>query len=178
MSTFQLDAPQSTLESKSEGLLFDNDDRVETESDKLFKMYLDRLYIQLNEQNMSAKRKQLKLPKPKLNKQGGVKTIWENFGLTSECLNRPVDHMLKYFSSELSTECSISRENDSSLRQWKLVIKGKGRYNSTGIITVLHSYMDTYVQCKVCGEMNTEMIKEQRQYFINCKGCLSKWCCQ
>jgi translation initiation factor 2 subunit 2 len=139
-----------------------------------FNENLEKLYNQLNEQNRSDKRKKLKIPNPKTGKVGGARTLWENFGKTAVAINRPIDHMHKFFTSELSTDCSITSDDQTS----KLVIKGKGRYTSAGLIKILDSYLDNYVQCKVCGEMDTNLMKEQRQYFILCKCCLSKWCCQ
>ena len=142
-----------------------------------FNEYLDRLYAQLDQQNRIMQREELKLPRPKLHKQGGVKTIWENFGITAELLQRPVEHMHKFFTSELSTDCNIAKDSDSTDSSSKLCITGKGRYTSDTIIKILHSYVETYVQCKVCGEMHTSITKEQRQLFITCSKCLSKWCC-
>jgi translation initiation factor 2 subunit 2 len=120
----------------------------------------------------------LKIPKPKTGKQGGARTVWDNFGKTAVALNRPVEHMLTFFASELSTDCSIAKEDVNDDSTSKLVIKGKGRYTNDGLIKICDSYLDHYVQCKVCGDMDTTLSKEQRQYFITCKGCLSKWCCQ
>lgn len=149
---------------------------------ELFNTQLDRLYDQLNEKNRLTKQHELKLPKPKLSKQGGAKTVWENFGLVAEKLNRPIDHMHKFFTVELATDCNVAKEithdNVAIDSTSKLIITGKGRYTPDGIVKILQSYVDTYVQCRVCAEMNTTLTKEQRQLFITCDKCLSKWCCQ
>jgi len=144
-----------------------------------FNKHLDNLYGLLAEKTRLTKQQDLKIPKPKLSKQGGARTIWENFGQTTVKLNRPIDHMQKFFAQELSTDCNVAKDtNDAEDTTSKLVITGKGRYTTDGIVKVLQSYVDTYVQCRVCGEMNTTLTKEQRQLFITCVGCLSKWCCQ
>ena len=144
-------------------------------TDLQFNEYLDHLYIQLADKNKVTKRKLVKLPNPKIKKVGSTKTIWENFHSMAVKLNRPMEHLRKFFSSELGTECSLSHsENELT----KLIIRGRGRYTKNGVLKILHSYIDTYVQCKVCGEMETNFLKEQRQFFVQCTNCLSKECCQ
>ena len=154
--------------------------------DSLFNKYLDSLYDQLSAKDKSVKKSMLKLPNPKLSKVGTTRVIWENFQSTVDKLNRPAEHMQHFFASELGTECTLSQKDYNSgidaegtvSGPAKLVIRGRGRYQKSGIIKILNAYIDAYVQCSVCGDMDTILIKEQRQYFVVCNKCLSKHCCQ
>lgn len=145
-----------------------------------FDKNLEKLHSELIAKNMTEKRKLLKLPAPKLGKDGGAKTVWSNFGAAAYALSRPVEHMRQFFASELSTDCNVAYETPECPKDAtaKLIIRGKGRYKKSGIQKIMNSYIDSYVQCKVCGSTNSELLKEQRQYFVNCKDCLSKLCCQ
>lgn len=144
--------------------------------DDNFDMYLDKLYQQLSDKNKSILKAKVKLPTPKLTQLGKIRTVWENFQQMQNKLNRPTEHLRQFFADELGMECSLSQKDPQD--PVKLVIKGKGRLKNSGILKILSSYIDTFVQCNVCGEMDTVLNKEQRQYFVTCNKCLSKYCCQ
>jgi len=94
-------------------------------------------------------------------------------------LNRPIEHLQQFVAEELGTECSLSQKesHDNQQGHFKLVIKRKGGIKKSGILKILYAYIDTYVQCNVCGDLDTDLTKEQRQFFVTCKKCLSKECC-
>ena len=148
----------------------------EEDVDVLFQKYLEKLYKELSDKNKAVQKSKIKLPAPKLVQQGKIRTIWENYQSMTDKLQRSPEHLRQFFADELGMECSLSQKTAENT--YKLVIKGKGRLKKKGILKILYSYIDTYVQCSVCGEMDTELTKEQRQYFVTCKKCLSKTCCQ
>jgi translation initiation factor 2 subunit 2 len=143
-----------------------------------FDFYLDKLYREIGSNGVNEQDKTVKLHNPKLNKEGGARTIWENFGSTAVKLKRPIEHLQTFYANELSTDCNIRKNDPNDPSTFKLVIRGKGRYAKSGIIKILQSYINTFVQCKVCKSMNTVLLKEQRQYHVECKDCFSKLCCQ
>lgn len=143
--------------------------------DVYFNECLDRLYEQLNSKNKTIKKDKIQLPAPNLAQVGKIRTVWENFEAMANKLNRQPEHLREFFATELAMECSLSQKDEGPV---KLVIKGKGRLQKSGILKILYSYIDTYVQCNVCHEMDTELIKKQRELFVFCKKCLSEHCCQ
>lgn len=95
----------------------------------------------------------------------GNKTIFRNFGTISDVLRREKQHLAKYFFKELATPGSI--EGNSLILQRKI---------PSGLLQEkLNSYIKKFVYCKVCGEPDTKLIKEDRIFFIICEACGAKY---
>ena len=149
---------------------------LKEQRDEQFSFLLEDLFQQLSVKRLKEQRSTLKLRKPKLEKSGGTKTVWTNFGHYAGVMKRPENHLKEFFSSELSVSCTIAQDANDPCS--KLVIHSRGRFKPSGIIKINNTYLDIFVQCSICGSMNTELTKEQGQYFKTCKDCLSKLCCQ
>ena len=85
-------------------------------------------------------------------------------------LHRLPDHLIQYLFAELGTTGSI----DGGQR---LLIKG--RFQQKQIEIVLKRYIGNftfvilaeYVQCKTCRSPDTNLVKENRLFFLQCESC-------
>jgi len=111
-----------------------------------------------------------KITKPKLHKSGGKKTVCSNFATIASQLRRTPEDLADYFSTELCAQCSIGKDN-------ALIIKGRGKYFSQGLMNVLESYVDNFVICKQCSSFDTQLHKRYRKTFLKCNNCLSDYMC-
>ncbi|ARF09704.1 translation initiation factor 2 subunit beta [Indivirus ILV1] len=122
----------------------------------------DRLYDELLNQNVNNKKLIIEKPIVKsLNK----KTFILNFTSICSKINRPTLDVKQYFEREMSTSISINA-------QGSLVITGT--FKEINILKVFSSYIENFVKCTECGSCETEIIKENRITYNNCKKCKSK----
>ena len=77
-------------------------------------------------------------------------------------LRRQPDHLIQYIFTELGTNGSIDGNQ-------RLIIKG--RFQIKQIETLLRKYIIEYVSCKTCKSPDTNLIKENRLFFVNCESC-------
>jgi len=91
----------------------------------------------------------------------GNKTIIKNFGEIVSALRRDERHLAKYIFKQLATPGNI--ENGTLVLQRKV-------YNDM-LQKKLEDYIKEYVFCKVCGEPDTLLEKENRMIFMKCEAC-------
>jgi len=95
----------------------------------------------------------------------GTKTIFKNFGTVLNALRRDSNHLSKYLFKELATPGSM--EGNSLVFQRKL---------PRGILQEkVNDYIKEFVYCKVCGEPDTKLVKEDRMTFIMCEACGARY---
>jgi translation initiation factor 2 subunit 2 len=95
----------------------------------------------------------------------GTRTIFKNFLTIANLLRRNPTHLSKYLLKELATPGSI--EGNSLIFQRKL---------PSGLLQEkLNSYIKKFVYCKVCGEPDTKLVKEDRISFLVCEACGAKY---
>jgi translation initiation factor 2 subunit 2 len=95
----------------------------------------------------------------------GTRTIFKNFGTILNVLRREPAHLSKYLFKELAAPGSI--EGSSLVFQRKL---------PSGILQdKVNAYIKEFVYCKVCGEPDTKLLKEDRLTFIKCEACGAKY---
>jgi len=95
----------------------------------------------------------------------GTKTIFKNFGVVLTVLRRDPHHLSKYLCKELATPASV--EGSALIFQRKL---------PSGILQEkVNSYIKEFVYCKVCGEPDTKIVKEDHATFIHCEACGAKY---
>jgi translation initiation factor 2 subunit 2 len=94
------------------------------------------------------------------------KVVWTNFKDTCDGLNRHMDHLFLYTTSELNTDASINENK-------QMIIKGK--FHSKNIENILRKYVCSYVQCSMCRSYETEIIKDTntRLNYLVCSSCKS-----
>jgi len=95
----------------------------------------------------------------------GTRFIVRNFKKVADYLKRDPKHLAKYLMLSLATSGSIEGET--------LVLNTKVRRDI--IQQKLEEYIRKYVFCKVCGEPDTKLIKEDRIYFIQCDACGARY---
>ena len=109
-------------------------------------------------------KKRFKIPEVEF-EFSGTRTIFKNFSTIANILRRNPTHLSKYLLKELATPGSI--EGNSLIFQRKL---------PTGLLQEkLNSYIKKFVYCKVCGEPDTKLVKEDRISFIVCEACGARY---
>lgn len=99
---------------------------------------------------------------PECEKQGGVRTAWTNFGAISDQLDKPLDHFMKFVTSELGTTTSLSATR-------ALILYGK--YTSSNFESLIRSYIRKYCKCDSCGNCETDLECGTTEDTITCKYC-------
>jgi translation initiation factor 2 subunit 2 len=95
----------------------------------------------------------------------GTRFIVRNFKKIADYLKRDPKHLAKYLMLSLATSGSMEGE--------ALVLNTKVRRDI--VQQKLEEYIRKYVFCKVCGEPDTKLIKEDRIYFIQCDACGARY---
>lgn len=93
------------------------------------------------------------------------RTFIKNFGNICDKLNKNTLEIKSFFENELNAVMTIDGNN-------MLVITGN--FKQKNIEKVLSNYITKYMMCTECKSTDTEIIKENRINFMNCKKCLSK----
>ena len=104
-----------------------------------------------------------KVPEFVLENQGS-KTVIKNFSDVANAIRRDTSHLSKYLFKELATPGLI--QGDTLILQAKV--------SKDSLQKKLDSYMQQYVYCKVCGEPDTRIEKQDRITFIICEACGAK----
>lgn len=144
-----------------------------------FENNLSKLYNELSTKRGDVL-SQNKINKPIMSKIGTKRVCIDNFGLIADSCKRELAHIQKFFMSELSAECNLSipenpkATNEERNRAAKLIIKGK--YTKKDLMKQLQKYYIQFIQCQQCTSSNTTLIKEQRNIFLECAVCKSKYC--
>ncbi len=108
-------------------------------------------------------RKKLKLFVARKNR----KTI-VNVAEVAHQLNRQTGHLKAYLVKNLGVCGNVSEKGMMSL---------DGRFVQNQIENVLRDFIESYVACNSCGNVNmTKIIKEERLFFLFCEKCKSKRC--
>ena len=123
---------------------------------------VDRLYTELD--ILSVNNHKVILEKPIVNR-ANKKTFIANFTPICGKLNRTVQEVKQYFEKEMNVITSVNA-------QGSLVITGM--FQEINIMKIFTSYINDYVKCKECSSCDTEIIKENRITYNNCKKCKSK----
>lgn len=141
-----------------------------TERDERYVQYdflLKRVYaqIQSNEKD-SAKDKKHVIRFPQVQRDGGKKSAFTNFVEVCRSFNRENDrdHVLNFLYAELQTQGASDQNNC-------LILKGK--WNSQKIELVLRKYINQYVMCPQCHDIDTRLVRDptSRVYTLNCNTC-------
>ena len=110
----------------------------------------------------TSKKSIIKLTPPECEKQGGARTVWTNFGLIVQELDKPLDHFKSFITSELGTTTSLSAKN-------ALVLYGSYRPNN--FESLIRSYVKKYCKCDSCGNHDTDVESAGSTDIVTCKYC-------
>jgi len=124
---------------------------------------LNRCYDKLDQVKGNGPKK-LNLAKPNVITKDS-KTFYFNFVDMSKKLNRSVDHVQNFFDVELNVSSSVDINGT-------LIISGM--YQPIKVHNVLMKYIASYIKCKQCNFYDTEITKDNKIVYMNCKNCKSK----
>lgn len=96
--------------------------------------------------------------------QHGNKTLLKNFGDLFAALRREPKHLARYLFKEFATRGSI--QNSTLILDTKI--------SKENLRKKIESYMQEFVNCKVCNEPDTKLVKEGRYLFMVCEACGAK----
>ncbi len=111
-----------------------------------------------------SSKKRFEMPKASILIQGN-KTIITNINNIANYLNRDVKHLVKFLAKELAASFTLE--------------KGKaifiGIYSTSAVNKKIELYVNEYVKCRECNSYDTELIKEDRIYYLHCLACGAKY---
>ena len=109
-------------------------------------------------------RERKRLKPPAVSRVGTTRTAWTNFKEICLGMKRSPDHVLSFFLAELGTTGSIDGSD-------RLLVRGK--YQPKYIESLLRKYIQEYVICAMCHNLDTELTRDPitRLWFMNCKAC-------
>ena len=140
------------------------------DSDYTYDELLQRVYNIMREKNpkmVVGEKKKFVMKPPITWRVGRKNTALINFYDIATTLNREPNHLQAFLLSELGTTGSIDGNNYLNL---------KGKFFLMHIKTVLRRYLHEYVFCRTCKSHDTNLIKVERLFFIQCNVCNSKSC--
>lgn len=91
----------------------------------------------------------------------GKATVFENFIVITDRLNREPDHLLKFLVKELGTAGKL----DGSRATFQ------GKFTSSVVSGLIDAYISEYVTCSECGRPDTHLIKADRIVTLRCDAC-------
>jgi len=94
----------------------------------------------------------------------GNKTLIKNFRDIVSALRREKEYLAKYLFKELAVPGSFQGDT--------LIFQSK--FSKEILQKKIEEYAKEFVFCKVCGEPDTKLIKEDRFLFIKCEACGAK----
>jgi translation initiation factor 2 subunit 2 len=97
-----------------------------------------------------------------VSRQGGVRTLWENFGKIANQIEKDEKHISDFVSSELGAKVSINANRGMLLY---------GRFNEGDFQSILRNYVKTYCKCTFCGYMATNLQQDTTFDIIICSYC-------
>lgn len=104
--------------------------------------------------------KRFKMPQAVVEAQGS-KTAVKNLAEISSALRREPAHIARFISKELAAPGSV--------QNGQLILQGK--FSSEVLRKKIEDYAKNFVYCRVCGEPDTRLEKEDRITFIRCEAC-------
>jgi len=127
---------------------------------------LARVYDEMAKNKQTSDRSNIKLNVPMIERAGPKKTIWTNFSVICSQLNRSHEQLRNYMEHEIRTTCNLDMNN-------RLLIRS--RFSGKNVESLLRKYTMTFVLCKSCKSMNTEIKRDtvSKLIFLTCMECNS-----
>ena len=101
------------------------------------------------------------IPAPEVEVIGRKKTVIRNFKEIADRLNRPPQHIAKFFTKILATPSTVVGKE----------LHIRGQHPKSRIVEILKRYVKDYVICPVCGSPDTELIRIEGILYKRCKAC-------
>uniref|UniRef100_A0A2K6VTT7 Eukaryotic translation initiation factor 2 subunit 2 n=1 Tax=Onchocerca volvulus TaxID=6282 RepID=A0A2K6VTT7_ONCVO len=136
--------------------------------DYTYEQLLELVFGIMRERNpdlTAGEKKKFVMKPPQVARAGSKKTAFANFAEICRLLKRQPKHVLQFLLAELGTTGSIDGNSC-------LIVKG--RFQQKHIESVLRKYIKEYVTCHTCRSSETELTKDTRLFFLECKTCGSR----
>lgn len=140
-------------------------DWLGSERDYTYDELLTRVFNIIKEKNpdmITGEKKKFVMKPPQVARVGTKKTSFSNFAEICNLLKRQEKHLLNFLLSELGTSGSLDIQKQLTI---------KGRFQQKQIENVLRRYIKEYVTCHTCRSPETNMVKEERLFFLKCENC-------
>jgi translation initiation factor 2 subunit 2 len=108
--------------------------------------------------------KKINLPQMEIKRVNKL-SIFFNFDVYCEKLNRPLEHVANFFKTETGANISINGQN-------QLIIQNI--INQTKCESIMKNYIKNFVMCKQCKGIVSSMIKKNGLTFLECNQCNAK----
>uniref|UniRef100_A0AC35FVY7 Translation initiation factor IF2/IF5 domain-containing protein n=1 Tax=Panagrolaimus sp. PS1159 TaxID=55785 RepID=A0AC35FVY7_9BILA len=118
-----------------------------------------------NNPDFDGDKKKFVLKPPKVARAGARRTAFTNYAEICKLLKRQPNHVLQFIIAELGTTGSIDGNQCLIVR---------GRFPQKYFENILRKYIKEYVTCHTCKSSDTDLIKDTRLYFLQCKTCGSR----
>lgn len=125
-----------------------------------YEQLLDQAYEKVK---VTEEYNRFELPKVKGHHEG-IRTIVTNFAQIASYIRRTPEHLMKYLSKELASQCEINRD--------RLILSRK--LSSKDINDKINKYVQEFVICKNCKKPDTELDVEGQKLFVRCLACGTK----
>lgn len=148
--------------------------KIKTDVSRFERTFSHRLGHQLDEYDQlfeqikhicvlqTKKKTRINISPPECEKQGGVRTVWTNFGIIANELGKPIEHFTSFITSELGTTTSLNASKGMVLY---------GRYFQSNFESLIRSYVRKYCKCDSCGHCDTTLEQSSTTDTVTCKYC-------
>ncbi len=128
-----------------------NNISIESSTEDIYIFLISKLYDTLNNnENITCACKDENITKPIVKYDfSSRKTVWENFKVNCEQINRKEEDLQKFFLKEFGAGNSVSGKGE---------LRFKGRYN-TMVSNAFERYLQENVICKACKSIKTTIHK-------------------
>lgn len=170
---FEIEGKEALKENKLEEqkLVSDADSQClwqGSERDYTYDELLTRVFNIMREKNpdmVTGEKRKFVMKPPQVARVGTKKTSFSNFAEICKLLRRQEKHLLNFLLAELGTSGSLDINKQLTI---------KGRFQQKQIENVLRRYIKEYVTCHTCRSPDTNMVKEERLFFLQCEVCGSR----
>ena len=120
--------------------------------------FLDRVLKQLPSTKATDSR--FSIPQLKVFVEGKT-TIFDNFDVVCNYINREQEHVMKFLLNELGTAGKIIGDR----------VIFQGRFTTSEVEHQIQRYLDEYVLCGECKKPDTHFTKMDRVWVLKCDAC-------
>lgn len=99
---------------------------------------------------------------PSIQRQGGKRTLWKNFGLIANDIGKTIEHFKRFISAELITTADINENTELLLY---------GNFNEGHFESLIRKYVKEYCKCLECNCYKTTLSEQARFDIITCMYC-------
>ena len=135
-----------------------------SDRDYTYQELLGRVFgiLRQNNPDLAGDRRKFTIIPPIIGREGSKKTAFTNISELCRRMRRPVEHVTSFLLTEMGTTGSIDANQ-------RLIIKG--RFQQLQVENLLRRYIGEYVTCKTCRSPETQLVKENRLFFMKCDSC-------